>query len=86
MVGARTGIRPMGWPFFKNVQEFNKTGTVGVGTVREFLYIKVHYKDTHNDHNQATGYRRRDRQVSLVRATVDITRHRTTTNAEASGQ
>ncbi|KAA6378839.1 MAG: hypothetical protein EZS28_025634, partial [Streblomastix strix] len=32
MVGARTGIRSIGWLFSKNVKEFNKTGTVRAGT------------------------------------------------------
>ncbi|KAA6367923.1 MAG: hypothetical protein EZS28_036550, partial [Streblomastix strix] len=45
----------MGWPFFKNDKEFNKTGTVRAGTVREFRHIKVHCKDTRRDRSRATG-------------------------------
>ncbi|KAA6372137.1 MAG: hypothetical protein EZS28_032337 [Streblomastix strix] len=48
-VGARTRIRPMGWPFFKYVKEFSKTGTVRAGTVRKLRHTKVHYKDTCRD-------------------------------------
>ncbi|KAA6375311.1 MAG: hypothetical protein EZS28_029160 [Streblomastix strix] len=86
IVGARTGIRPIGCTFSKNVKKFNKTRTGRAGTVREFRYTKVHYKDTCNDHQQATEDGRRARQVSSVRAATDATGHRATTNSEADGQ
>ncbi|KAA6400491.1 MAG: hypothetical protein EZS28_003986 [Streblomastix strix] len=49
MVGARTGIRSIGWPFSKNFKEFIKTGTVKAATVCELRPTKVHYKDTCDD-------------------------------------
>ncbi|KAA6400590.1 MAG: hypothetical protein EZS28_003885 [Streblomastix strix] len=86
MVGARTGIRPMGWPFFKYVKEFNKTGTVRARTVREFRHTKVYYKDTRRDRSRATGDGRRDWKVSLGGAAADAMGHRATTNPETGGQ
>ncbi|KAA6396762.1 MAG: hypothetical protein EZS28_007715 [Streblomastix strix] len=85
IVGARTGIRFIGCPFSKNVKEFNKTGTVRAQTVCEFRHTKVHSKDTCHDRRRAIGDKRRDREVSLVRAIADTTRHRATTNSEAGG-
>ncbi|KAA6354604.1 MAG: hypothetical protein EZS28_049870 [Streblomastix strix] len=76
----------MGWPFIKNLKEFNKTGTVRAGTVREFRNSKIHYKDTCRDRSRATGDGRRDRKVSLGGAAANVARHRTTTNSEADDQ
>ncbi|KAA6365337.1 MAG: hypothetical protein EZS28_039136 [Streblomastix strix] len=76
----------MGWPFFKNIKEFNKTGTIRAGTVRELRDTKVHYKDTCRDRSRATGDGRRDRQVSLGGTAANVARHRVTTNSEAGDQ
>ncbi|KAA6377538.1 MAG: hypothetical protein EZS28_026936 [Streblomastix strix] len=86
MVGSRTGIRPMGWPFFKYVKEFSKTGTVRAGTLCELRHTKVHCKDTCRDRSRATGDGRRDRKVSLGGAAANVARHRATTNSEAGDQ
>ncbi|KAA6375057.1 MAG: hypothetical protein EZS28_029414 [Streblomastix strix] len=75
MVGSRIGIRPMGWPFFKNIKEFNKTGTIRAGTIREFRLTKVHYKDTRRDRNRATRDGRRDRKVSSGGTSADALGH-----------
>ncbi|KAA6382777.1 MAG: hypothetical protein EZS28_021697 [Streblomastix strix] len=63
-----------------------KTGTIRAMTICEFRHTKVICKDTCHDHERAAGDGRRDREVSLVRATADATRHRATTNSEAGGQ
>ncbi|KAA6388235.1 MAG: hypothetical protein EZS28_016235, partial [Streblomastix strix] len=76
----------MGWPFFKNVKEFNKTGTIRAGTVREFRDSNVHYKDTRHDCSRATRNGRRDQKVSLGRATADATGYRMAINSEVGGQ
>ncbi|KAA6390377.1 MAG: hypothetical protein EZS28_014095 [Streblomastix strix] len=86
MVGSRTGIRPIEWPFFKKVKEFNKTGTVKAGTVCEFRYTKVHHKDTRRARSRATGDWRRDRKVSQGRTTAKIAGHQTTINSKVGDQ
>ncbi|KAA6370203.1 MAG: hypothetical protein EZS28_034271, partial [Streblomastix strix] len=73
----------MNWPFFKNIKEFNKTGTVRAGTVREFRRTKVHYKDSRRDCSGATVEGRRDGKVSLGGAAADAIGHRAATNSEA---